>query len=140
VKLFEIFNKIAQYNWIAEDDNIGEAEFSISGYDYSIMFEKLPATHLQPERWSVEFAQITKDKHGYESPSVDMTKTGHSFEVMGTVRTIIIDWFSNHPTKCVVISAAIPSRQRLYIDMIKQIFPRWEVQQRGHLILAKSPD
>lgn len=138
MKLFEIFNKIAPYDWVAEDDNVGEAEFAIGGYKYSILFEKQQATHFLPERWSVEFAQITKDARGYESPSVDMTKTGHSFEVMGTVKAIIQDWFSKHPTKCIVVSAATSSRKRLYTDLIKQAFPTWDIEFHGNSILATA--
>jgi hypothetical protein len=140
MKLFEIFDKIAHYEWVAEDDNIGEAEFNISGYEYTILFEKVLATHLLPEHWTIEFAQQIPNKRGYKSPSVEFTRTGHSFEVMGTVKAIILDWFDKHPTKCIVVSAATPSRQKLYRDMIKQVFPTWDIDTYGHIIVANSPD
>ncbi len=136
MKLFELFNNNTPYKWTDVEENYGNAEFTIGKYKYGIIFEKIEQEYHLPERWTISFVQISTDKRGYESTSIDMTGTGHEFEVMSTVRAIALEWFKNHPTTCIEFTANTRRRQSLYSRMIKQIFPTWEIEKAGAHIIA----
>jgi hypothetical protein len=133
-----MFNTIAKHQWVTTDANYGEANFQIDGKEYNITFEKEAATHFIPEHWSIIFALITTDSRGYQSPNIDMTGTGHEFEVMSTVKALTVEWFTKHPTKCVILIANTPGRKRIYSKMLKQVFPQWKIGELDSETIAAT--
>jgi hypothetical protein len=136
MKIFELFNNTLPYKWIDSEENYGSAEFTVGEYRYGVVFEKIEAEYHLPERWTISFVQISTDKRGYESTSIDMTGTGHEFEVMSTVRAITVDWFKTHLANCIEFTANNRRRQSLYARMFKQIFPNWEIEKSGNRMIA----
>ncbi len=139
MKLFEIFNKIDPYTWTMLDKNMGEAEFTVGNLNYAVLMTKTTLRYETGSNWTIEFAQFTINDRNENIYRTDMTNTGHSFEVLSTVKAILIEWFSKHPADKISMSAATPTRKSLYTKLIKSAFPSWIVTIDGNEITARSP-
>lgn len=137
MRLLELFNKVAPWEW--DEGFIGSvvAHFSIGGHKYYIQFDnKLFDIHNLhmfefEEDWptivdvmfSMRDANQSVGKRG-----IDITGTGKAFEVFATIKNIMDTFVNTHAdTDYIHFEASEPSRMKLYDRFLKSWPSRTEV-------------
>lgn len=133
----EVLNSDIPYAWIFNTESIGEADFQIGKYNYTVSFHD----YNHENEWDVEFAQTVRDPETNDLyyQNHDLTKTGNEFLVMANVINICKEWFNQHEATSISMSASIPSRRSLYTKLLKQILPNWNIKRTGNQIIASRP-
>jgi hypothetical protein len=131
-EITEALTTVMPYQWIHSNTNYYEAIFSIGEHKYSVMFSKYTKSKDLPERWEIAFGLIEPYR------SMDLTKTGHQFEVMGTIKQILLEFMSQQDFSCITMIARDPSRKLLYPRILKKVFPNWDITISGDTIITQK--
>lgn len=137
MRLLELFDNVAPWEW--DENFIGSevANFSIGGHNYYIQFDdtlfdidNLQMFSFEEDRptivdvmFSINDARETIGKRG-----IDITGTGHAFEVFATIKNIIDTFVNTHAdTDYIHFEASELSRIKLYDRFLKNWPGRTEV-------------
>lgn len=106
--LSEVFNNIAKWSWITQNDEQAKAQFVIGEYQYYLVVD-LDVYEKPPITWTAEFYMDHPDTLGLE-----ITNTGRQFDVFATVSNIIQNFISKYNPQVLTFDAQEPSRIKLY--------------------------
>lgn len=143
MRLFELFNKTADFKWKDSKDPFSiEAVFNIGGEGYEVVFagyeildliQELDDDGREVPEWLIEFENNVPDlydvsfylssaRKSSQKSSWGITGTGNQYEVFSTVIAIIKDFKKKNPDEeWLHIAAAEESRRKLYDRMIKSL-------------------
>jgi hypothetical protein len=132
MKLFELFNNVAKWKCIEDNDDRFEAEFEISGVPYEFRIW----TEGQYGNWGLEFANLSMpgDQH------FGLSGQGNASAVIATVCNILKKFISNHDVYSIGFVAKELSRRSLYKRIIRTSFPDWIISQDESIITATHKD
>ncbi len=140
MKLCEVFDKVARYEWDgdpSDDRGYAEATFTTNNKEYMVLFSIYENNKYSSPHTDIEFGLLPA-KNDYSSMTkYNITGTGDQFVVMSTVKAIVLEWFKYHPTDVITMSADVPSRQKLYVRMLHNALPNWNIELDGKYIIAK---
>lgn len=132
---------VAPYVFVTSQDNFFKARFNVEPESGDTLLFSVVGQLVKnnygiyegiPERWDIAFSQL--DHNNNETH--EMTGTGNQFTVLSTVQAILNEWFGSHQTNCVTMSAAIPSRIRVYTRLLQRAVPGCQVRVEGKFIIA----
>lgn len=137
MNLIELFNQPVEIRWEEVGVDYGSADFTINGKDYTISFTFYDSDNELPNRYSIEFGLLPdrkKDQSGL--PKWHITNSGDQFQVFSAVIRACKEWLIDNPVPCIVMSAAEPSRKKLYLALLRKLLPSWNIRLDGHVIIA----
>jgi hypothetical protein len=120
MKLFELFDKIAPYKKIHDDDDILDYQFTINDTNFEANFFKLNPN----EPWEIMFND-TDISNQYQKPENDeesgmgMTNKGNAIQVMSTIIAITKEFLKLKKPTEITFSSGNQSKTKLYLRLIK---------------------
>lgn len=126
MRLLELFDKVAPWEWDKNFIGSEVATFSIGGHKYYIQFDNtlFDKDNLQmfafefEEDWPTIVDVMFSMKDANQSVGkrgIDITGTGNAFEVFATVKDIMDNFVNTHAdTDYIHFEASEPSRMKLY--------------------------
>lgn len=121
ILITEIFDKPVPIKWDTVNNKEWSGRFNINDKIYNIRMIK-----IQEMPWEVVFSLIQNNKS-----IQSITGTGNASTVFATVLYGIKKWLKKVEPPEFVISAAEPSRQKLYKRMLQMLPPQWDVEDLG---------
>ena len=118
MKINELFDKPAPYEWIFDSNDYHQAIFEINNKTYT--FE---ASELDEFTWEIGFALSKGENNKYDT--VKITNTGINTMFFSTVIAILKDLLSAITIRKIVFSSEEPSRTKLYHRMVDTLIPTW---------------
>ena len=122
MRIQELFTQPYDWNWFSQSNEEAIAHFSTGKVDYSVNFTRNFYPDSEQTEWFVEFAASTPQGRSYS-----ITKTGDAAQVFATVLDIIKQFKKSHPKQFLLFSAEEPSRQKLYLSLIKKLSSSYTV-------------
>jgi hypothetical protein len=140
MKLQEVLNKPADYQWKARSRAYWLCEFDVGGVDYIVMLNK---GRVKKEWWEITFEATgyTNGRNMEMNKSLGLTKTGNEFVVFATVSAAVIEFIEEVNPSHMYFQAKEPSRRRLYARFSKMISKKYgyDVDIKGaDTILSKK--
>lgn len=117
MRIQELFTQPFAWKWTDQSGGLQKAEFSTGKIQYTVNFYLFEE---DIDEWLVEFDA---------GPSAfGITGTGDSAQVFATVIDIIKKFKQTHPKSRLKFSASEPSRQKLYLSLVKRLSPQYDVE------------
>lgn len=134
MKLLELFDHGGETKWIANEDGLGKAEFTVDGNSYGFQISKYKLDDPDVRAYVVEFSLTDNGNVRY-----DNTGTGNQFRVYGTVLTLIREYTGKWGEGILIFGATDDKRKTLYTRLFQKFLPDWTVEQVFEMIVAKPP-
>lgn len=120
MRIKELFTQPFKWSWFSQSDEEAIAHFSTGKMDYMVNFIYNESRDPKDRGWIVEFSASMPDGMG-------ITGSGDSAQVFATVIEIIKKFKQSHPKAMLMFSAAEPSRQKLYLSLVKKLSSSYTV-------------
>lgn len=134
MKLFELFDKAAEYSWSNKSANYGNAMFVTDGTTYKVIIGA--HTFGNTPIWSVQFEALTWDADQW---TIGNTGTGDEYTVFSTVVAVVKEFMTEYGARTIHMQTSHAGRASLYPKMLKRLLPQWRVHIDGSQIFAIKP-
>lgn len=134
MKLFELFNRPAEYDWVSKTEHYGNAMFVTGDATYKVLISSYKIGRT--EVWSIQFEALANDADDW---TIGNTGTGAEYEVFSTVVRVARDYMSEYGAKTLHMQTNHAGRASLYPRMLKRLLPQWQVHVDGNQIYAIKP-
>ena len=131
--IFELFNKIADWKWIANDPAYVRATFKVNDLQYAIHCIK-EITYIKNSIWDIAFGLNT-----FHGPKYNITHTGNEYIVFATIVDIIKEFIVDHNPDVITFSAEEPNRLALYRRMVNTLLPDWKTEIGDNRFFVSKP-
>lgn len=123
--LNELFDQPYKWEWRENNDEVVKAVFYTD--DNTLYYFVAALMDNDIPTWDVEFARMEEGKYN-QINRYDITKTGDQYKILSTIIDITKQFIKEHNVSCMYLSAAEPSRMKLYKKMVKTLLPTWSTQ------------
>lgn len=134
MKLFELFNRPAEFDWVSKSSNYGNAMFVTADVTYKVLIGSY--SFDQTRVWTVQFEALTMDADKW---TIANTKTGNELEVFSTVIAVLKEFMSEFGVRSIHIQTFDRQRASLYPKMLKRLLPQWQIHMDGGQLFALKP-
>ena len=128
----ELFQQTSiKWDWSRLTSNEANARFDINNVPYIFEAYKWRTQNLWEIEFRVDRLEYQRRTGTYLSSSHGITGTGNAALVMATVSNIIQELIVRYVGEVDVLAftADEPSRQSLYLRMIKRLLPTWDIER-----------
>jgi hypothetical protein len=122
-ELTELFDRVVEYT-VHQTEDVFKAEFTVGGrlIRWEAVEEmKYDVNHNPDPEWDISFCEVDGNESNYE-----LTNGGNEFQIMGTIRAIMQEFFQTINPQAVKFSAdnGDTSRASLYTKMASKFIPK----------------